>query len=91
MSSSSDRETPKNAVKGRPTKEQSCNDFCRVCRCNFKSYYGDFNHRVLTESLFETSKRAVVGKCRLADLVTEVGFSCEKNRAESNSVREMFH
>ena len=25
-------------------------------------------------------------KCRLADLVTELGFSCEKNRAKSNSM-----
>jgi len=86
MSFSSDRETPKKAVKGRPTKEQSCNDFCRVCRCNFKSFYGDFKRRVSTENLFEPSKRTGVEKCRLADLVTELGFSCEKNVAESNRV-----
>ena len=73
MSSSSDRETPKKAVKGRPSKENSCNDFCRVCRCNFKCFYGDFKRRVSTENLFEISKRAGVEKCRLADLVTELG------------------
>ena len=142
MSSSSDRETPKKAVKGRPRKENSCNDFCRVCRCNFKcfygclrskrsrtsrmksdlfriraarkvglfarlecekalshgpisfgscgnacyagNFYGDFKRRVSTENLFEISKRAGVEKCRLADLVTELGFSCEKNLAESD-------
>ena len=50
MSSSRDHETPKKAVKERPTKEQSCNDFCRVCRCNFKSFYGDVERRVLTEN-----------------------------------------
>ena len=73
MSSSSDRETPKKAVKGRPRKENSCNDFYRVCRCNFKCFYGDFKCRVSTENLFEISKRARVEKCRLADLVTELG------------------
>ena len=86
MSSSSDHETPKKAVKGRPRKENSCNDFCRVCRCNFKCFYGDFKHRVSTENLFEISKRTGVEKCRLADLVTELGFSCKKNLAESDRV-----
>ena len=86
MSSSSDRETPKKSVKGRPRKENSCNDFCRVCRCNFKCFYGDFKRRVSTENLFEISKRAGVKKCRLADLVTELGFSCEKNLAASDRV-----
>ena len=86
MSSLSDRETTKKAVKGRPTKEQSCNEFSPVCSCNFKSFYGDFNHRVLMENLFEISKRARVEKCCLADLVMELGFPCEKNLAESNRV-----
>ena len=31
------------------------------------------------ENLFEISKRAGEGKCHLADLVTELGVSCEKN------------
>ena len=48
MSSSSDCETPKKAVKGK--------------------------------TIF---KRAEVEKCHLADLVTELGFSCKKNLAES--------
>ena len=56
MLSSSDHETPKKAVRGRPTKEQSCNDFFQVCRCNFKSFYGDCKRRVSTENLFEISK-----------------------------------
>ena len=79
MSSSSDHETTKKAVKGRPTKKQSCNEHCRVCRCNLKSFYGDFNRIVLTENSFAISKRAGVWKFCLADLVTELGFSCEKN------------
>ena len=38
------------------------------------------------ENLFEISKRAGEGKCHLADLVTELGVSCEKNQADSNRV-----
>ena len=38
MPSSSDRKTPKKAVKGRPTEERSCNDFCCVWRGNFKIF-----------------------------------------------------
>ena len=43
MPSSSDHKAPKKAVKGRPTKEQSCNDFCRVCRYNFKIFTAILN------------------------------------------------
>ena len=42
------------------------------------------------ENLFEISKRVGVEKCRLADLVTELGFSLEKNLAESNRVSLKF-
>ena len=38
------------------------------------------------ENLFEISKRAGVEKCRLADLIMELGFPWEKNLAESNRV-----
>ena len=58
-------------MKGRPTKKESCNDFCRVCRCNFKILYVRvFIRRVSTEHLSPYA----VEKCRLADLVTELGF-----------------
>jgi hypothetical protein len=67
-------ETSKEVVKGRPMKEPSCNGSCRVCRCNFKSYYRDFKRRVSTKNFFEIAKRAGVEKCRLADLVTERVF-----------------
>ena len=43
-----------------------------------------YKHRVSTENLFEISKRVGVEKCCLADLVTELGFTCEKNLAESS-------
>ena len=82
-------ETPKKKLpgRGRPAKQPSFNDFCRVCSVNFKTYYGEFNrNRVSTENLFEESKRTGVEKCRLVDLLKELGFSCEKSLSESNWV-----
>lgn len=84
MSSSS--ETPKKSVKGRPAKESSVDDFCRVCKCNFRNYYGDFKRRVSTENLFEIPKRAGVAKCRLAEFVVELGFTCRKSLDSSSHV-----
>ena len=43
MTSSSDREASKKAVERRPTKEQSCNDFCRFSRRNFKIFTAIWN------------------------------------------------
>ena len=70
-------------------KEQSCNNFCLICRCNIKSFYRNFKRRVSIENLLEISKQAEVKKSRLAELVTELGFSisslslCKtKNKAE---------
>ena len=64
MLSSSDRKTPKEAVKGRPTKEQSCNDFCRVCWCNFKIFTAilnvGFRKRICLRSLNERMWKNVV-------------------------------
>ena len=80
-------ETPKKKLpgRGRPAKQPSCNDFCRVCSVNFKTYYGEFDrNRVSTENLFEEPKRAGVEKCRLVDLLKELGFSCEKSLSQSN-------
>ena len=74
-------ETPKMSV-GRPLKKPSCSDFCRVCGCNFNTYYGDFKRRVSTENLFEIPKRAGVEKSRLADL----GITCEQSSSLSSRV-----
>ena len=63
-------ETPKKSV-GRPLKKPSRSDFCRVCGCNFNTYYGDLKRRVSTENLYEIPKRAGVEKSRLADLLRE--------------------
>ena len=81
-------ETPKKKLpgRGRPAKQPSCNDFCRVCSVNFKTYYGEFNrNRVSTENLFKEPKREGMEKC-LVDLLKELGFSCEKSLSESNRV-----
>ena len=42
--------------------------------------------RISTIYLFELPKRARVEKCRLADLLAEIGFSCEENASFSNRV-----
>lgn len=54
-------ETPKKSV-GRPLKKPSCSDFCRVCDCNFNTYYGDFKRRVSTENLFEIPNERALKK-----------------------------
>ena len=70
----------------RPLKKPSCGDFCRVCDCNFNAYYGDFKRRVSTENLFEIPKRAGVEKSRLADLLCELGITCEQSSSLSSRV-----
>ena len=73
-------EISKEVVKGRPAKEASCNDFCRVCRCNYR----DFKRRVSTENFkFLVFEISGLEKCRLADLVTELGFSCQTKSNQS--------
>ena len=54
--------------------------FAAFVDATLRVFYGDFNRRVLTENLFEISKRAGVGKYRLADLVTELGFSTRRTQ-----------
>lgn len=57
-----------------------------VC-LHFKTFYGDFNRqKVATENLFEVQKRSGVEKCPLADLVGEVGFTCDGHASSSNRV-----
>ena len=73
-------ETPKKSLKGKPLKEPSCNDFCRVYRCNFESFYGVFSSRVSTKNLHENAKRPGVAKCRLANLASELCKVCNKDK-----------
>ena len=78
MPSSSDRETPKKAVKGRPTKEQSSNDFCRVCRCNFKIFTAilnvGFRRRIYLRSPNERMWKNVVWPIWSRNLIFAFGF-----------------
>ena len=60
-------------------KEPSCNNFCRVYRCNFESFYGVFSRRVSMENLYEIPKRTGVAKCRQADLASALGFNCSES------------
>ena len=79
------KENPEKSV-GRPLKKPSCSDFCRVCGCKFNTYYGDFKRRVSTENLFEIPKRAGIEKTRLADLLCELGITCEQSSSLSSRV-----
>ena len=57
---------------GRPAKQPLCNDFCRVCSVNFKTYmyYEEFNPSwVSMKNLLEEPRRAGVKKCCLVDLL----------------------
>ena len=71
-------------MKGRPSKEQSYNHFSAFVDATLKVFTAIYKRRVSMENLFGISKRAGVEKCRVANVVTELGFSCEKNLAESN-------
>ena len=78
MPSSSDRETPKKAVKGRPTKEQSRHDFCRVCRCNLKIFTAilnvGFQRRICSRSPNEWKWKNVVWLIWSRNLIFAFGF-----------------
>lgn len=57
-----------------------------VC-LHFKNFYGHFNRqKVATENLFEVPKHSGAEKCPLADLVGEVGFTCDGHASSSNRV-----
>ena len=75
--------TRKEAVKGRPTKEQSCNDFCRVCRCNFKflQLQSCFIYRLNYQPLFLKEPVVLPGLMDLALLILTNEISACLNRA----------
>ena len=78
MPSSSDHETPKKAVKLRPMKEQSCNDFCHVCRCNFKIFTAilnvGFRRRIYLRSPNERKWKNVIWLIWWRSLIFAFGF-----------------
>ena len=80
--------TPKTKVcskRGRKPKESSTNDFCRVCNCSFKNYYGNFcENRVSTENLFSVSGRSgVLVKRPLALLLRDLSYVVEEGDGSS--------
>ena len=53
--------TPTKPVKGGKAKEESVDDFCRLCGVNFKVKFGNFqksSRYISTENLFKPSGRA---------------------------------
>ena len=69
------RETPKKPVKrGRKPKEESINDFCRLCNCALKRNFDDFEkiEYISTENLFKESNRKDCSSRPLAQLCEEL-------------------
>ena len=69
------RETPKKPVKrGRKPKEETVNDFCRLCNCALKRKFGDFEkiEYISTENLFKESNRKDCSSRPLAELCEEL-------------------
>ena len=69
------RETPKKPVKrGRKPKEETINDFCRLCNCALKREFGDFEkiEYISTENLFKESNRKDCSSRPLAELCEEL-------------------
>ena len=69
------RETPKKPVKrGRKPKEETINDFCRLCNCALKRKFGDFEkiEYISTENLFKESNRKDCSSRPLAELCEEL-------------------
>lgn len=58
MSAGKTSETPKKSSKqGRKPKPDSCDDYCRVCECNFKIEQGNFSSKTSFENIFKPSQR----------------------------------
>lgn len=75
-------DTPKKVVpkRGRKPKPPSVHDFCRICGCSFKNYYGDFGEiRVSTECLFSIPRRSGMSKRPLYLLLKNLGYLIEEN------------
>ena len=82
--------TPKKQVKkGRKLKEESANDFFRLCCCPLKIKFGNFEKAsyISTESLFKESNRKDTSCRPLADLCEEIlGSVLEKSPSFSTRV-----
>ena len=91
-------ETPRKKLycRGRPAKQPSCNDFCRVCSVNFKTFVY-LIRRVKSKSGFyeesfgrtKESRREEMSSCRLA-LRTSI-YVRERLVRVKPSLFKMFH
>ena len=70
--------TPTKPVNGRKAKEESVDDFCRLCGVNFKVKFGNFQKStryISTENLFKPSGRAKRDGKTLAEISSEISLS----------------
>ena len=70
--------TPTKPVKGGKAKEESVDDFCRLCGVNFKIKFGNFQKStryISTENLFKPSGCVKRDGKTLAEICSEIGLN----------------
>ena len=81
--------TPTKPVKGGKAKEESVDDFCRLCGVNFKVKFGNFQKStryISTENLFRPSGRAKRDGKTLAEICSEIGLNIVESSLVSSRV-----
>ena len=76
-------------VKGRKAKEESIDDFCRLCGVNFKVKFGNFQmskRYISTENLFNPSGHAKRDGKTLTEICSEIGLNIVKSSLVSSRV-----
>ena len=79
--------TPTKPVKG--GKEESVDDFCRLCGVNFKVKFGNFQKStryLSTENLFKPSGRAKRNGKTLGEICSEIGLNIVESSLVSSRV-----
>ena len=80
--------TPTKPVKGGKAKEESVDDFCRLCGVNFKIKFGNFlksTRYISTENLFKPSGR-VKRDGKTAEICSEIGLNIVDSSLVSSRV-----
>ena len=97
--------TPTKPVKGGKAKEESVDDFCRLCGVNFKIKFGNFQKStryISTENLFKPSGCVKRDGKTLAEICSEIGLNivdsslvssrvCQSCGRKIFSAAELFH
>ena len=81
--------TPTKPVKGGKAKEESVDDFCRLCGVSFKVKFGNFQKStryLSTENLFKPSGRAKRDGKTLAEICSEIGLNIVESSLVSSRV-----